>query len=481
MDTRDALSAFTGARILVLGDCMVDEYLTGETTRLSPEAPVPILRVDPAKTRRVLGGAANTAANIASLGGSPLLFALYDAADAAGVAFDALCGAHGIAVRAFRDGRSTLVKTRVVGQRQQLLRLDREDSRDIAPAVEAEILAAFRAALADVRAVVLSDYAKGFLTPALTQGLIREARDAGKPLVLDPRPQHGSRYQGADYVTPNWKESLGLLGWSEREATPENVGEVGEALRRRLGSHVLLTLGPAGIALFDRDTGEHVHMPTAAREVFDVSGAGDTVVAAFTLALATGSDPRTAVDIANRAAGVVVGKLGTATVTREEILHDALEVSRLVPREALAPLAALLRAQGKRIVTLNGSFDLLHAGHLHILEEARRQGDVLVVGLNSDASVRRYKSADRPLIGEADRARMLLALRCVDYVHVFDEDAPMAFLGEIKPDVHVNGPEYGADCIEAPTVARHGGRIHIVEKIPGLSTSAIIGKIKNAL
>jgi len=478
MDTRDALSAFTGAKILVLGDSMVDEYLTGECSRLSPEAPVPILRVDPAKTRRVLGGAANTAANIASLGGAPVLFALYNPADGAGPSFDALCRATGISVTPFSDGRPTMVKTRLVGQRQQLLRLDREDTRDIASDTEEKILAAFRAALPTAVAVVLSDYAKGFFTAALTQNLIQEARLAGKPVVLDPRPQHGPRYLGADYVTPNWKESLGLLGWSDREASPDNIKSVGDALRKQLGSHVLLTLGPAGIALFDRDSGEYFHMPTAAREVFDVSGAGDTVVAAFTLAMATGQAPRDAVNIANRAAGLVVAKLGTATVTREEILHDALDRTRLVERDRLSSLAALLRSQGKRIATINGSFDLLHAGHLHILEEARRQGDVLIVGLNSDASVKRYKSADRPLINEADRARMLLALRCVDYVHIFEEDVPMPFLEELKPDVHVNGSEYGADCIEAPVVQKNGGRIYVVEKVPGLSTSAIVDKIR---
>jgi D-beta-D-heptose 7-phosphate kinase/D-beta-D-heptose 1-phosphate adenosyltransferase len=469
MDHRDALSAFTGARILVLGDCMVDEYLTGDCSRLSPEAPVPILRVDPAKTRRVLGGAANTAANIASLGGAPVLFALHDPADGAGQSFADLCKANGIEVVAFADGRPTMVKTRMVGQQQQLLRLDREDTRDVSPETEAAVLAAFRAALATASAVVLSDYAKGFLTATLTPALIREARAAGKPVILDPRPQHGARYHGADYVTPNWKESLGLLGWSERAATAENVQAVGDALRTLLGAHVLLTLGPAGIALFDRDTGAYFHMPTAAREVFDVSGAGDTVVAAFTLARATGQEPRASVEIANR---------GTATVTREEILRENLEGDRLVARDRLAPLAALLRSQGKKIATINGSFDLLHAGHLHILEDARRQGDVLIVGVNSDASVKRYKSADRPLIGEADRARMLLALRSVDYVHIFDEDVPMPFLEEVRPDVHTNGSEYGAECVEAPTVKKHGGRIHIVEKVPGLSTSAIVDRIK---
>lgn len=481
MDLRDALSAFTGARILVLGDSMVDEYVTGDCSRLSPEAPVPILRVDPDKTRRVLGGAANTAANIASLGGIPVLFALYDPADAAGASFTALCAAQGITVRPFGDGRPTMVKMRVVDQRQQLLRLDREDTREIAPDTETAILAAFRAALPDAVAVVLSDYAKGFFSAALTRGIVEEARAAGKPVVIDPRPRHVARYQGADYVTPNWKESLGMLGWDEREATPEAVKAVGCALRERLDAHILLTLGPAGIALFGRDGKECLLRPVATpREVFDVSGAGDTVVAAFTLALAAGLEPALAVEVANRAAGVVVGKLGTATVTREEIAAGALEGSRRVERAQLAPLAALLRAQGKRIVTLNGSFDLLHAGHLRILEEARRQGDVLLVGLNSDASVKRYKSASRPFIAEEERARLLLALRVVDYVHVFDEDEPMAFLEEVRPHVHVNGSEYGADCVEAPLVKKHGGRIHIVEKIPGLSTSAIVEKIKRS-
>lgn len=480
MDTRAALARFTGIKVLVLGDSMIDEYLSGDCSRLSPEAPVPILRIEPEKTRRVLGGAANTAANIASLGGSPVLFALFDPDDSAGGTFSSLCAASGIAVVPVRDGRPTPIKTRIVGQQQQLLRLDREETRDLDAQAEAGVLRAFREALPGAGAVVLSDYAKGFLTTSLTQALLAEARAAGVPVVLDPRPQHAARYRGADYVTPNWKESLGLLGWSERPSAPENVRAAGEALRLQLDANILLTLGPAGIALFPRAGGDPLHMPTAAREVFDVSGAGDTVVATFSLAIASGAPEGDAVELANRAAGIVVGKLGTATVTREEILRESLNGERLVARDRLAALATLLRAQGKRIVTINGSFDLLHAGHLHILEDARRQGDVLIVGLNSDASVKRYKSPDRPLIGEADRARMLLALRCVDYVHVFDEDVPMPFLEEVKPDVHVNGSEYGADCIEAPVVRKHGGRIHVVEKIPGLSTSAIVDKIRDA-
>jgi D-beta-D-heptose 7-phosphate kinase/D-beta-D-heptose 1-phosphate adenosyltransferase len=480
MDIPNALRRFSDVNILVLGDSMVDEYLTGECSRLSPEAPVPILRVDPDKTRHVLGGAANTAANIAALGGRAVLLTLYNPEDPAGVSFRSLCRGLGIRVEAFDDGRPTLIKTRVVDRRQQLLRLDREDTRDLSSATEEAVLAAFRLRLQDAQAVVLSDYAKGFLTAGLTQALIREAAAAGKPLILDPRPQHAARYVGGGYVAPNWKESLGLLGWSDREPAPHHVREVGEALRLRFDAHILLTLGPGGMAFFDRATGESFDMPTAAREVYDVSGAGDTVVAAFALAVATGRTHREAAELANLAAGRVVAKLGTATVTREEILQDSLQGNRLVARESLAATAEMLRAQGRRLVTINGSFDLLHAGHLHILEEAKRQGDVLIVGLNSDASVKRYKGADRPLVPEAERAQMLLALRCVDYVHVFDEDAPMLFLEEVRPDVHVNGSEYGPDCVEAPTVIRHGGRVHIVEKVPGLSTSALVDKIRDA-
>ena len=212
--------------------------------------------------------------------------------------------------------------------------------------------------------------------------------------------------------------------------------------------------------------------------MFDVSGAGDTVVATFALAKAAGADLGSAVRLANQAAGVVVGKLGTATVSREELLDLGFRDHRLVGREQLALLSAALKAQGKQVVTLNGSFDMLHAGHLFILEEARKQGDALIVGLNSDASIRQYKGPDRPIIPQADRARMLLALRVVDYVHLFDETVPMPFLEEVKPHVHVNGSEYGADCVEAPAVKRHGGRIHIVEKIPGLSTSQILARIR---
>jgi D-beta-D-heptose 7-phosphate kinase/D-beta-D-heptose 1-phosphate adenosyltransferase len=341
-----------------------------------------------------------------------------------------------------------------------------------------ELLALVRERITGCDIVVVSDYAKGFLTRACCQDIIAAAHEAGRTVVVDPRPQHAEFYKGCDVLTPNWRESLGLLGIPDAGAAPEHSAEVGRQLATRFGCQVLLTLGARGMQYFGRDGALVYDEPTQAREVFDVSGAGDTVVAAFALALASGSDPAGAVALANRAAGIVVGKLGTATVSPGELLPQGGAATRLVGRDALAVLASRLRAEGKRVVTVNGSFDLLHAGHLHILREARGQGDVLIVGLNSDRSVREYKGANRPIVGQAERAEMLLALKDVDYVHIFDEAVPMPFLDEVRPDVHVNGSEYGAECIEAPTVRAHGGRIHIVDKVPGLSTSALLDRLR---
>jgi D-beta-D-heptose 7-phosphate kinase/D-beta-D-heptose 1-phosphate adenosyltransferase len=477
METAELLSRFPSRTILVLGDVFLDEFVSGDCSRLSPEAPVPVLKVDDARTRRVLGGAANTAANVASLGAKAVLIGI-SGDDWHGRRFEELAGALGITYERVQDGRPTMRKTRLVGQGQQLLRLDYEETPSAGPAASAAILAAFRKHLPAAGMVVLSDYAKGFLTRETTQAILREAHAAGKEVLIDPRPQHADHYVGCDYITPNWKESQGLLGQAECDPSDGLIVQNGLALRQRLGAHVILTLGARGITFFDRETGSHFNLPTQAREVFDVSGAGDTVVATFALARAAGAGLEDAVRVANKAAGVVVGKFGTATVTREELMEGDRGSDRLIARGNLSELSKRLKAEGKRVVTINGSFDVLHAGHVHILEEARAQGDVLIVGLNSDASVKAYKGEKRPIVPQAERARMLLALRAVDYVHIFDESEPMPFLAEIEPHVHVNGSEYGPDCIEAPSVRAHGGRIHIVGKIPGLSTSELLARIR---
>jgi D-beta-D-heptose 7-phosphate kinase/D-beta-D-heptose 1-phosphate adenosyltransferase len=279
-------------------------------------------------------------------------------------------------------------------------------------------------------------------------------------------------------LTPNWRESRALLGLPDAEPSEETVAAVARRLTSELDTNVVLTLGSHGIFFRSRNGTEQFAIPTVAREVFDVSGAGDTVVAAFALARASGADHASAVALANKAASVVVGKFGTATVTPEEILQDT-DALRLVPRHLLGELATTLRAKGKRIVTINGTFDILHNGHLHILNEARRRGDVLIVAINSDASVKCHKGPNRPIVPERRRAEMLLALRMVDYVHIFDEPDPIALLRAIRPDVHVNGSEYGEDCIEGETVRRGGGTIHVVNRIPGLSTTGLIDSLQS--
>jgi len=479
-DLKDPLtkcvSDFKHRRVLVVGDAILDEYLLGDCSRISPEAPVPVLKVN--NSRHVLGGAANTAANIVSLGGSATLIALVGN-DAGGQTLTRCARDAGVDLLAVDHGLATLRKTRVVGQHQQIVRLDYEDVQAPGPLLESEILRLFEASVGPCDIVVISDYAKGFLSLSLSQTIIRRAHEAGLEVVVDPRPQNREFYRGCDYLTPNWKESRALLRLPDAEPSPESVGTVARSLASELHANIVLTLGAHGILFQSRNGGGQFSLPTLAREVFDVSGAGDTVVAAFALARASGADHKMAVALANRAASVVVGKFGTATVTPEEILQDT-DALRLVSRPALSQLAATLRAKGKRIVTTNGSFDILHSGHLHLLNEARQRGDVLIVGLNSDSSVRSYKGPNRPIVTERHRAEMLLALRMVDYVHIFNESNPIAFLKELNPDVHVNSSEYGEDCIESGTVRRGGGTIHIVSRIPGLSTSLLIADVQSA-
>jgi D-beta-D-heptose 7-phosphate kinase/D-beta-D-heptose 1-phosphate adenosyltransferase len=464
------IANFAHCRVLVLGDAILDEYLQGDCGRLSPEAPVPILHVTSA--RQVLGGAANTAANVVSLGGRATLIALVGS-DEGGNTLKGCAAKAGVDFEAVECTTPTLRKTRVIGQQQQIVRLDYEDVRPPSESVASRVLALFDKWLGQCDIVVISDYAKGFLSPDLARTIIARAQAQNRRVIVDPRPQHRDCYIGCDYLTPNWRESRGLLGWPDAEPSPAAIDEVARTVASQLKTNVVLTLGPHGIAFCSRDGAERFGQPTLAREVFDVSGAGDTVVAALSLALASGADHPTALSFANRAASVAVGKFGTATVSAQEILQDT-DALRLLPRERLAEMAAALRHRGRRIVTINGSFDLLHSGHLHILNEARRQGDVLIVGLNSDASVRRYKGPHRPVVPERRRAEMLLALRMVDYVHIFDESDPIAFLNEVRPDVHVNGSEYGHDCIERDTVVNGGGSLHIVERLPDLSTSGLL-------
>ncbi len=463
-------ASFSDRRVLVLGDAILDEYLLGECARISPEAPVPVLRVT--RSRHVLGGAANTAANIVALGGQATLVALVGD-DEGGRMLRQCARDSGVELLAIDAGVRTIRKTRVIGQQQQVVRLDYEDTRAGSPATDAQILSAVSECLSGSDIVVISDYAKGFLSFSLARDIIAQAHKAGRPVVVDPRPQNRECYRGCDYITPNWREAQDLLGIPVAESTPESVSSTSATLAAALGCHVVLTLGHDGIAFCSRDHSEQFSRPTLAREVFDVSGAGDTVVATFALARASGADHPLAVDLANRAASVVVGKFGTATVSRDEILFDTQMSRRLVPRSGLSLLADSLRAKGLRIVTVNGDFETLHAGHLHTLSEARRQGDVLIVGLSAGPSKPGRRERMRVDASGRCRAEMLLALRMVDFVHVFDETDAIAFVREIRPDVHVTGFEHRANTAENDAVVRQGGAIYIVNPMPGHSAGSM--------
>lgn len=455
------VSAFTRCRVLVLGDAILDEYLIGDCNRISPEAPVPVLRVH--ADRQELGGAANTAANIVSLGGDATLIALVGT-DATGLTLRRRAADAHVDLAAVDHGLPTLRKTRVIGQHQQIVRLDYEEIATPDPRVESDILKHFDAAIDRCDIVVISDYAKGCLSASLSREIIRRSHDAGRRVIVDPRPQHREFYEGCDYLTPNWKESRALLHLPDVDPTPDVTTATAARLASSLHANIILTLGAQGIRFCSATGEEHFAVPTVAREVFDVSGAGDTVAAALALSLAAGADHMTAVAIANRAASVVVGKFGTATVSAQEILGDG-NAPRLVPRHGVASLSAALRAKGQRIVSVVGNFDGIHNGHVHILNEARKAGDVVVVGLRCDEAVRASKGSDRPHIPEQMRGELVLAMRAVDYVHIVEATDVTAFLRDLKPDVHVEAARPG-ESTEAAAVIGAGGRVHTVTRVP---------------
>jgi D-beta-D-heptose 7-phosphate kinase/D-beta-D-heptose 1-phosphate adenosyltransferase len=416
---RDLVGRFGQLRVLVVGDPILDEYVTGDCTRLSPEAPIPVLRVR--ATRSVLGGAANTAANVAALGGQAVLVGVVGHDDA-GQRLADLVLERGVTNALVADSRPTSRKVRALGGQQQLLRLDYEDDVPAAAEVVATALDRVRQQIGNADVLVVSDYAKGLVGPAFCQEVLRLARQAGVPVVIDPRPQNAGCYDGCDYLTPNWKEAQALLGDLDGPPTAAAVGDVGRRLAGRFGANVLLTLGAHGIRFFGRDGSQTFDEPARAREVFDVSGAGDTVVAAFALALAAGAGIQESLRLANLAAGVVVAKVGTATVSPGELTAEAEGDERVVDRATLAHQVRELRSAGRRVVAVMGAFETIRPGNLQLLRDARRRGDVLVVGLRAGT------------IDAQARARVLIGLRDVDFVHVIDD--PDWFLEVLRPDEH---------------------------------------------
>ncbi|MBI4185131.1 MAG: D-glycero-beta-D-manno-heptose-7-phosphate kinase [Proteobacteria bacterium] len=478
------LERLAGGRVLCVGDVMLDRYLSGEVERISPEAPVPVLKV--AAEEAMLGGAGNVVRNLSALG-AEAVFAAVVGDDAAGREVAALlAGARGIEARlVVEKGRMTGIKTRLIAASQHLLRADRETLAPIAGRTRGALMRAVAEALPGVGVMVLSDYGKGVLGAPLTRALIAAAREAGKRVIVDPKGSDYRRYRGASVITPNRRELAAATGLAT--GSDEEVAAASRRLMERIGvDAVLATRGGDGMTLVvgagRRETVRHLR--AEAREVFDVSGAGDTVVATLAAALAAGVPLADAARLANVAAGIVVGKVGTAVAHPDELVH-ALHARDLLTGEAkvmaLAPAVERLatwRRSGLKVGFTNGCFDLLHPGHVSLLAQARAACDRLVVGLNSDASVARLKGRGRPIQGEAARAAVLASLATVDLVVIFAEDTPIRLIEALRPDVLVKGSDYRLDEVVGGDLVRsYGGRVLLAELVAGHSTSATIARM----
>jgi D-beta-D-heptose 7-phosphate kinase/D-beta-D-heptose 1-phosphate adenosyltransferase len=459
---------------------MCDTYLWGTVSRVSPEAPVPVF--ESTERRLVLGGAANVAANLHALGCDVRLLGVIGD-DAIGQEVCRLLQQAGISdAWLLQDQtRPTTQKTRFIAQQQQLLRFDQELRTPLAPALNAQVLANASALLHDVDGVVCSDYHKGMCSPDLLGSLFARACAASRPIIVDPKVRDFTRYRGATVLTPNLSEVEQASGMQIDSAADLDLA-AGLLLRQSQAQAMLVTRGKDGMSLV-QPAQPTVHIPAQAREVFDVTGAGDTVLAAFSLGILCGLPFTEAAHVANTAAGIVVAKVGTAVVSLEELrsaLHqDApTEVGKVLSHEELVWVIQEHRRRGERIVFTNGCFDLLHVGHIRYLQQARGLGDRLVVGLNNDASVRQLKGAGRPVLPQDERAGILAALACVDYVTLFGDATPLALIQLLRPDILVKGGDYTPDTVVGrDDVEAYGGTVAIVPYVAGVSTTGIIENI----
>ncbi len=475
---------FPQKRVLVIGDQMLDRYLWGKVSRISPEAPVPVLVEE--SGAQSAGGAANVALNIRGLGLDVAMVGIVGDDDAGRALLDILASSavdtSGVLTL---DQRPTVTKTRVITGHQHVLRIDAEDTEALDEEntgqlcrLVGEVLSQTEDAAVD--AVLLSDYRKGLLGDALCRTAGRLARERGIPVLVDPKGTNWGRYRGAAVITPNLNELELVTGTSRKDEGA--LIAAGRKLCKSLDiDSMVLTRGADGMTLITRD--ETLHSPAIAREVFDVTGAGDTVIATLAASIAAGLDWPAALPLANAAAGIVVGKVGAVPVEREELLRAIHPKSR-DPMETVYSIGELQavvegwRERGERVVFTNGCFDILHAGHITYLQWAAQEGDRLIVALNTDSSVRRLKGEDRPVIAEQDRACIVAALGSVDAVVLFDQDTPIDVISALCPDVLVKGGDYSKDrIVGAAEVESWGGRVVVTSLVEGRSTSAVIEKI----
>ncbi len=463
--------SFSNISVLVVGDVMLDQYLWGSVDRISPEAPVPIVNIK--KTTLAPGGAANVANNIASLEAGVLLIGV-SGEDYNGEQLADVLSRNSIKHLLFKVDSPTITKVRVIGNKQQMMRLDYEKPETLSGEIKNKIKKSIKECISDFDVVVISDYNKGVCSDDLCRYIISEAKEHGIPVIVDPKGKEWRKYSGATLVTPNMKELNEFLG----ETVPNEDISIEQCLPGVFTDagfkNLLVTRSEKGMTLFDGDRIEH--FPTVAKDVYDVSGAGDTVIAALAVGIASNYDLRDAVEFANMAAGIVVGKLGTVPIRKVDLFRDLHQsYNKIISGENLSLVIESLKSDNKRIVFTNGCFDILHIGHVKYLEKAKELGDILILGLNTDNSVKRIKGEGRPVNKENDRAAVLSGLTSIDYIIKFDEDTPLSLIEKIRPHYLVKGGDY---TVEDVVGREYADEVVLIDFVEGYSTSKIISKLR---
>lgn len=465
---------------LVVGDFMVDEYLYGVTTRISPEAPVPVVHIR--KKFAKLGGAGNVVCNLIALGAKTRVV-MEVGADTNGDFLFKQLQEHGadLTYANQRTDFRTIVKTRIMAQNQQLLRFDEETIVPVSDGYLEKIKTDVDKLFQGVSVVILSDYGKGMITQEMAAYIIAEAEKRRIPVTVDPKGSDYSKYNGATVCTPNLKELTEAAGAVSLQTEEEIFQAAAKVCESNNIHYMLTTRSEKGMSLQERHAKNKLDYPVVSKEVIDVTGAGDTVISMFSLCFAAGFPLDECCRLSNIAASIVVSKIGTATATQEEILSQIQmrdDHLKIISREELPGVIAKLRSTGKKIVFTNGCFDLVHAGHVALLRQAHSFGDVLILGVNSDASIKRIKGEKRPIVDQDNRLKLLEAIDAIDYIVLFEEDTPQQLIETVIPDVLVKGEDWkDKKVIGSDIVCAHGGCVKLVKLREGLSTTQIIKKI----
>jgi D-beta-D-heptose 7-phosphate kinase/D-beta-D-heptose 1-phosphate adenosyltransferase len=475
------ISKFDQAHLLVIGDLMIDEYVWGEVDRISPEAPVQVVAVK--NEDYTLGGSGNVVNNLMALGASVTVLGVVGEGSNGKLLCHQL-DTIGADTRGIiqEPGRHTTKKTRIIAEHQQVLRIDRETQQEISAATFKNILQIAEEVTPNVDVILISDYGKGLINRSMIKRLVQIAKIHNKIVIADPKGLDFTKYAGVNLLTPNKKEASLASGKEISDA--RTLADAGKTLLDKSGiEKLLVTCGKDGMVLFEKDR-KPFKIDTRAREVYDVSGAGDTVIAVIGLAVAAGLPFKEAVSLANSAAGIVVGKVGTAAVTQKELL-EALEASAagIVPKhktlKELSELCRKLQKDGKRIVLTNGCFDLLHVGHIKLFSTSKKLGDVMIVAIDDDDSVRRLKGSDRPVIGATERVRILSALDSIDHLVVFGDHELDKVIESIRPDILTKGSNYDSGGVLGREIVEgYGGRVELIPITEKISSTQIINTIK---